>query len=333
MLAQAFPVFPPFSFSSRYLYSTYLLLIVSSLALSTLPCVHLCPNKCALSLSMTLFNSFWFLCCSISSFGVSATSPKISLLLNMSPTLDIICIKCRNRHHMKNNIRHKGNNTNNTSVIIFFNWRTKTPSDVTLLGRTSREVFMMLVVVVLYSVVVLHFAVVVLHFIASYVMLFFSLLFYVIPHLSMDYRPVLHPFYTFSPVHRRVIRDTFIFNLSKIFFSQFYRERYGFEWAFFTQGVIYLMFLHRLFTWVCQDLPGSQQFFLPWRLQGFILILETDLRLAPSVCLVHSNPHYSYSEEFIFKFYQILSWVTCGESLIYLLLTRFELLSVVQSHM
>ena len=48
---------------------------------------------------------------------------------------------------MKNNIRYKGN-TNNTSAVIFFNWRTKTPSDVTLLGRTSSEVFVMLVVVV-----------------------------------------------------------------------------------------------------------------------------------------------------------------------------------------
>ena len=44
----------------------------------------------------------------------------------------------------------------------------------------------------------------------------------------------LHPFYTFSPVHCRVICEPFIFNLFEIFFSQFYRERYGFVWAFFT---------------------------------------------------------------------------------------------------
>ena len=79
--------------------------------------------------------------------GVSTTSPKKSSSLNMSPSSVIIFIKCRNRHHMKNNIRYKGN-INSTSVIIFFNWRTKIPSDVTLLGRTTIEVFVMLVVVV-----------------------------------------------------------------------------------------------------------------------------------------------------------------------------------------
>ena len=34
------------------------------------------------------------------------------------PASDIIFIGCRNHHHMKNNIRYKGN-INNTSVIIF----------------------------------------------------------------------------------------------------------------------------------------------------------------------------------------------------------------------
>ena len=135
MLAQAFPVFLPFLFSSRYLYSTYLLLIMSSLALFTLPCVHFCPNKCALSLSMTLFNSFWFLCCSIFALGVSATSPKKSLLLNMSPTLAIICIKYRNRHHMKNNIRYKDSKTNNTSIIIFLIGGQKLPAMLLCLGE------------------------------------------------------------------------------------------------------------------------------------------------------------------------------------------------------
>ena len=59
-LPKAFPVFSPFRFSSRCLYSAYVLLIISSLAFSTLPCVHLCPNKCALLLSMALFNSSFF---------------------------------------------------------------------------------------------------------------------------------------------------------------------------------------------------------------------------------------------------------------------------------
>ena len=55
---------------------------------------------------------------------------------------------------MKNNIRYK-DNANNTSEIIFFDWRTKASSGVTLLRRTSSEVFVMLVVIF-----VLHFVVV-----------------------------------------------------------------------------------------------------------------------------------------------------------------------------
>ena len=82
-LPKAFPVFSPFRFSSRCLYSEYVLLIISSLAFSTLPCVHLCPNKCALLLPMTLFNSSFFFCFSVPSFGVSTTSPKKSLSFNI----------------------------------------------------------------------------------------------------------------------------------------------------------------------------------------------------------------------------------------------------------
>ena len=114
-LPKTFPVFSPFSFSSRCLYSAYGLLIISLLALSTLLFVHLCPN---LPLSITLFNSSAFLCCSVASFGVSTTSLKNSLF-HISPTLAIIFIKPRNRQRMKNNIRYKGN-TCNSSVIIFF---------------------------------------------------------------------------------------------------------------------------------------------------------------------------------------------------------------------
>ena len=82
-LPKAFPVFSPFRFSSRCLYSAYVLLIISSLAFSTLPCVHLCPNKCALLLSMALFNSSFFFCFSVPSFVVSTTSPKKSLSFNI----------------------------------------------------------------------------------------------------------------------------------------------------------------------------------------------------------------------------------------------------------
>ena len=47
----------------------------------------------------------------------------------------------------------------------------------------------------------------------------------------------LHPFYTFSPAHRRVIRNTFIFNYSVIFLPQALRfwVRIFYAQAFFTR--------------------------------------------------------------------------------------------------
>ena len=75
-LPKAFPVSSPFFFNSRCHYSAYVLLIISSLALSTLHSVHLCPNKCALPLPMTLFKHSRFSCCSILSFGVSTCLQK-----------------------------------------------------------------------------------------------------------------------------------------------------------------------------------------------------------------------------------------------------------------
>ena len=108
----------------------------------------------------------------------------------------------------------------------FFNWRTKTPSIVTLLGRTSSEVFVRLVVV-LHSFCCCCYS-----FIASYVMLFFIHCFSASSlNLPWTITRFLHPFYTFKPAHRRVIRGS---DSTRDLLSQFYRERYGFEWAFFT---------------------------------------------------------------------------------------------------
>ena len=114
-LPKAFPVYLPFPFSLRCLYLAYVLFMTSSLALSSLTYVHLCPN---LPLSMRTFKHSRFLCCSMPSFGVSTVSLKKSSSFSMSPTLVIAFIKGRNRYQMKDNIKYKGN-TNNTSVIIF----------------------------------------------------------------------------------------------------------------------------------------------------------------------------------------------------------------------
>ena len=76
--------------------------------------------------------------------------------------------------------------------------------------------------------------------------------------------------------------------------------------AFFTHRYFfYLTLLPQIFysSWVCQGLPESRQFFLEvcrascW---------SSKHKPGPSLCLIHSNPETSFSEEFAFKFYQIL---------------------------
>ena len=137
----------------------------------------------------------------------------------------------------------------------------------------------------------------------------------------------LHPFYTFSPAHRREIRDNFIFNYSVIFLPRALRPWVG---IFYSQAFFTLCSFTNILTCVYQGFPGSRQFFLEvWRASYW----SSKYRPSPSVCLIHSNHQSSYSERFSFKLYHILSWIACGESLIYLLLTHFELFFLVQSHM
>ena len=166
----------------------------------------------------------------------------------------------------------------------------------------------------LHFAVVLHF-VVVFHLAMFFIHIFFSTSSLTLPRTIVGF---LHPFYTFSPAHRRVIRDTFIFNHSVIFLPRALR---------FWVGIIYSQaFTLRSFTDILPAFikaslgAGSSSL----RVAG----LHTDWSLkhkpGPSVCLIHSNPQCSYSEGFIFKFYHILSWIACGESLVYILLTRFE---------
>ena len=215
---------------------------------------------------------------------------------------------------MKNNIRYKGN-TNNTSAVIFFNWRTKTPSDVTLLGRTSSEVFVMLVVVVhsfLFFILlllffihfVLHFVVAVLHFITSYLMVYFSLLFNLIPHPSVDYCGVFTPILYFQPSPLQSDLRTFHFQpFRDLLFTVLSRALRFCVGIFYPQTFFYLTLLYRHYLRLSR--PPWELAVLPWSLESFILILETQTR--PIVCLIHSNPQSSYSERFIFKSYQTLS--------------------------
>ena len=197
------------------------------------------------------------------SFGVSATSPKSSLSFNMSPTAAIIFIKCRNRHHMKNNIRYKGN-INNTSVIIFFfNWKTKTPSDVTLLGRTSSEVFVMLIVVaVLHFIFVLHFIVVLHSFCSSFCCCYSSfhcflcdvdLLIAFQSHPSL-FRGLSLGFYTHFILSAQPIAEWFATLSFPTFprssFHSFTASAIVLSRHFLPTGVFYLMLLHQHFICV-----------------------------------------------------------------------------------
>ena len=82
-------------------------------------------------------------------------------------------------------------------------------------------------------------------------------------------------------------------------------------------------------TWFFQGLPGSRQFFLDFCRAS---CWSSKHRPGPSVCLIHSNPQSSYSEEFNFstKYYHELLVV---KGLVFLLLTCFKLFLLVQSHM
>ena len=152
-------------------------------------------------------------------------------------------------------------------------------------------------------------------------LLFFSLLFDVIPHLSVDYRWGFYTlFYTFRAAHCRFIRDTFI--CSTIPFLP--RVLRPWVCIFYPQAFFTLHFFTNILNCVYQCFPGSRQFFLEvWRASCW----SFRHRPGPSVCLIHSNLQSSYSEQFSFKFYHKLAWITCGSSLIYLLLTRFKLFS------
>ena len=118
----------------------------------------------------------------------------------------------------------------------------------------------------------------------------------------------LHLFYTFSSVHRRVIRDTFIFNFSVIFLLWVLRFWVGISYpqTFFTLHSFTDIFYLRL-----SRLPWELAV-LPWSLQGFI----TDPRNTDPAHLFvwfTVNSQSTYSERFSFKFYHILAWITCGE--------------------
>ena len=196
---------------------------------------------------------------------------------------------------MKNNIRYKGN-TINTSVTIFLSQKSKAPSDGTLLGRTSEEVFVMLLFFISFLIFIsfsyFHFRFrSSFHFWSS---LCCCALFVVFLHFTFSFRRHPSPFrglspgfytqfYTFSPVHRRVIRDIFIFNHSVIFLPRALRS-----WVdiFYHQAFFTLCSFTDSLTCVYQGVPGSRQFFIGVCRASYWLILETQTR---PICLFDSQ--------------------------------------------
>ena len=81
---------------------------------------------------------------------------------------------------------------------------------------------------------------------------FILLLFFIHIYFSTSSLPLpwtiagfLHPFYTFSPAHRKVIHDTFIFQLFRYLLTASATVLSG---HFLPTGVFYLTLLHRYFN-------------------------------------------------------------------------------------
>ena len=233
------------------------------------------------------------------SFGVSATSPKNSLLFNMSPTSAIIFIKCPNRCHMKNNIRYEGN-TNNTSVIIFLKSKAKNSRRWFSAWENLRGGFRDVDCHFWYS---FHFCIFIsflIFILLSFFICRFSSFTFSFQHHHSPFRGLSPGFYTHFILSAQPIAEwfLFIFNDSVIFLLGFWVGVF-YPQTFFTLGT-FIDILACLY----QDLPESQLFFLEVCKASY---WSSKHRPGPSVCLIHSNPQSSCSEQFSFKFYQALS--------------------------
>ena len=180
------------------------------------------------------------------------------------------------------------------SVIICLNQKSKTPSDVTLLGRTSGKVFVLLSSSHLSMLFIL--------------LLFFSLLFDIIPHPPVDYRRGFYtPFYTFSPAHRRVIRNS-LFNHSVLAASATVLSEH-----FLPTGIFYVTLLPDIFGTTCfyQGFPGSRKLFLEICRTSY---WSSKQKPAPSVCLIHGNSQSFIHLKFVFIHVNIANVFTCVEN-------------------
>ena len=140
-----------------------------------------------------------------------------------------------------------------------------------------------------------------------------SLLFDVTPHPFVSYSRDFTPILYFQPSSSQTDTWHFHFNLSRPFFHSFTASATILRGHFLPTGVFYLKaLLPHIFATTCfyQGLPESRQFFLEvCRASCWF----SKHRPSLSIYLIHSNPQPWYSEEFVFKSYQILLWITCGK--------------------
>ena len=149
-------------------------------------------------------------------------------------------------------------------------------------------------------------------------------------HHPSLFRGLSSGFYTHFILSAQPIPEWFailsFFNFSVIFLPWALRFWVG---VFYTQVLFTLCSFTDILTCVYQGFPGSWQFFLEVFRASYWSLKH---RPGPCVCLIHSNPQYSHSEWFSFKFYHILVWITCGEKfsfrLPYLFQTLFRLYKV-----
>ena len=134
-------------------------------------------------------------------------------------------------------------------------------------------------------------------FVVLHLLMFFILLLFFIcqfssftfsfRHQPLPFRGLSPGFYTHFILSAQPIAEWFAtLSFSTISLSS-YRERYGFEWTFFTHRRLLPYapsrnFWHNL---LLSRLPWEPAV-IPWNLQGFILILETQTR---SICLFDSQ--------------------------------------------
>ena len=157
----------------------------------------------------------------------------------------------------------------------------------------------------------LHFVVVILHLLMFFIHIFFSTSSLTLPWTIARF---LDPFCTFSPAHRRVIRDTFIFNHSVIFLPRALR---------FWVGIFYLELLPDIFGTTCfyQGFPGSRQLFLEICRASY---WSSKHRPGPSVCLIHSNPQSFIHLKFVFMHVNIAKVLLVVKTLIRSAATLFS---------